>query len=256
MPSFTLIANRSVHSSSRGPTQFAIVSRDGSMRYAAPYAPLEIDFGGYGWTYSQSERPGRTPVSSPATKALRTMAMELMIVNRTSVLLGSGASLDDALPIEDQLTALSTLADSLQPLTVEYGTQCQGLWVITSLTFKSIARSPVNNQITRATAHIEFQEYSPYSFYIAPPPPPAPPHSGGGGGGRPSSDRTTKKYKVKKGDTLSVIARKTYGSSSKKNIQKIIKANKPAVIKKIKAGKAVGKVVNIPRPKPPAKKKK
>ena len=257
MPAFTLIANRPIYSASRGPTQFAITTRDGLMKFAAPYAPLEIDFSGYGWTYSQGDRPGRTPISSPANKQLRTMSMELMIVNRTAVTLGSGASLETAESIEDQLSALSSLADSVQPMTVEYGTQCQGLWVITGLTFKSIARSPINNQITRATAHLEFTEYSPYAFYIAPPPPPAPPApSGGGSVARPVSYLKVKKYRVQKGDTLARIAKKTYGSSSKKNIQKIIKGNKPAVIKRIKAGKAVGLVINIPRPKPPAKKKK
>lgn len=243
MPAFTLIAPRPLVSSSRGPTQFAISSRDGSMRYAAPYAPLEVDFGGFGWTYSQGDRPGRTPISTPAGKALRTMNMELMVVKRTSVTLGSGASLEDAQPIEDQLSALSTLAESTQPLTVEYNTQCQGLWVMTGLTFRSIARSPVNNQITRATVNIEFTEYSPYSYYIAPPPPAVPGKGGGGGGG--AGAKKAKKYKIKKNDTLAGIAKKVYGSSAKKNVQKIIKANPPNKTKKLKPGA----VLKIPRKK-------
>lgn len=245
MPSFTLIANRPLTTGSRGPTQFAIVTRDGSMKYAAPYAPLEVDYSGFAWTYSQGDRPGRTPISTPSSKQLRVITMELMIVKRTAAALGNGASLENAEPIEDQLSALRSMADSVQPLTVEYGTQCQGLWVMTDLTFKSIARSPTTNQITRATANLEFTEYSPYAFYIAPPPPPAVGGGGGGGGGGAAGARKAKKYKVKKGDTLARIAKKVYGSSKKKNIQKLIKANPPSKIKKLKPGTTI----KVPRPK-------
>ena len=219
------MASLSVTTRSGGGTatiaRFSIQTLNGSQFWASQYAPKNITYSGFEATYQEAIRPDRQPLMRRDGYSLRKLSMEIFVgsenIERT---------------ITDQLKSLERLAKARQPLLVEYDSHTgSAFWHITSLDYESEERTEALlipeklTEITRATVNIEFTEVTDKTEFTL--------------------NRRTKiigtdrpkSIKVKKGQTLTQIAKRYYGSTSPLIIRAIAKANNIKNPKHIKPGK-------------------
>lgn len=165
--------------------------------FAAPYAPKSVTYSGFEGVYSETPRPDRKPILTRSGKALRKISMELFI----------GDELYDESQ-ESALIQLEALAGTVIPLVIEYDPRCAGYWRLTSLSYSSSEREFEMDEISRATATLEFTEVpDPTAITI------------NVGRNRP------KKYRPKAGESLREIAMTYYGTASPAIISAIMDAN-------------------------------
>lgn len=174
--------------------------------FAAPFAPRSVTYSGFEGVYNETPRPDRKPIFTRSGKSLRKISMELFL----------GDELYDTSQ-EDALTQLEALAGTIVPLVIEYDPRCAGTWRLTSLSYTSELREKEMDEITRATASLEFTEVTePLAMSI------------NAGRNRP------KKYRPKAGESVYDIAMTYYGTSS------------PAIIKAILIANDVKSIRNLP----------
>ena len=194
--------------------RLVIKTISGTQFWASRYAPKEVGYGGFEAVYQEVNRPDRQPLLRRSGNALRTMSMDVFV---------GSENIEN--PITYQLRTLERLAEARQPLVVEYDPHTRGFWHITALSYGSEERvREASNEITRATVNIEFTEVAdPTEFTL---------------------NRRTKiigverpkSLKVKKGQTLTQIAKKYYGTTSPLIMKAIAKANNIKNPKHIKPG--------------------
>ena len=201
--------------------RFSIQTVNGNLYWASRYAPKEITYSGYEGTYQEALRPDRKPLIRRDGTSLRKMSMEIFV-----------GSTDIEEPITDQLKELERLAETRDPLVVEYDSHTKGFWHITTFDYKSEERTDKRlndnlTEITRATVNIEFTEVAgPTMFTI-------------NRRERIIGVKRPKSIKAKKGQTLIQIAKKYYGSTSPLIIKAIAKANKIKNPKHLKPGQKI-----------------
>lgn len=121
----------------------------GRIYVTLPFAPLEVDYGGFGLEYDTIERPGLKPLLEPTTRKLRTLSFTAKIADKRS---------KGTVSVEDALRKLTVLANRNEDCLFIYGAKALPFRVrITSLSYSSIRRNLLGH-ITQADVSIELQE--------------------------------------------------------------------------------------------------
>lgn len=183
-------------------------------------APREVNYSGYESSYNEVGRPDRKAILQRSGFGLRKMSMEIFI--------GSADMFDS--DVNQQLINLENLAKSIQPIFVEYDprTASEYGWRISSLSYDSVLRDPVTNEITRATASIEFTEIADKNSTVT--------LNVVGSG----SQRRPKKITSPRGGiSLTRVAKQYYGTDSKYIVAAIAKASNIKNPKHVPAGKKI-----------------
>ena len=166
--------------------------------FNAPYAPRTVSYSGFEATYNETTRPDRKPIVTRSGFSLRKMSMELFV--------GSTNPYETQ---DERLKTLEDLAQTIDPLIVEYDASTGGKWRITSLSYESVERHPIDNEITRATVMIEFTEIDLKSNMTI----------------NQVNNQRPKKVNVKAGDSLAKIVMANYGTDNPFIVKAVAKAN-------------------------------
>jgi LysM domain len=195
-----------------------IVSEQG-QRVTLPYAPVEVTHDEIGMGFAQLERPGRTPLLEKTGRRLPTMTMTVIV-----------AEPDGRTSVEPILASIRELATAGDRVTVAYGRSEAGWWRITKMGIASVQRSPGTNDIAFANVTLEFQRADETVIQKV-----GPLSGGASGVGLPSaSSKSGTTVVVKKGETLTQISARVYGTPSRWT--EIAKANNIKDPRKVPAG--------------------
>lgn len=199
---------------------------EGGDPFVVPYAPRESSMDGVVPSWSTVERGGRDPLLLRAGSQLETMSFDLVFGHP-----------DPQDSIEEELKRLRKLAGSGNRFRVKLdATSAARLWRLTGFTQTVVSRQRGTNEPTRALCSLTFTAASDAVVQVGP-------VSGGakgggkggdGKGGKGKKDEIPKFYVVKKGDTLSAIAKRFYGETS--FWRRIADANKIRDPRKLKVG--------------------
>jgi LysM repeat protein len=187
-----------------------------------PYAPRQTTHTGMAWTWEEVARTGRDPILSSSGRPRPQMSCQIYL----------GYKNPDQ-TCTATLNKLYQLARTNTPLYVTYSSYESGFYHINSLSVNVLQRNKDNHQPTQATVDISFIREIVTITYIGP-------VSGGKKAPQKKSNgKATKKYKVKKGDTLWSIAIKFYKNSARwRHIAKVNKIKDPRKLR-------VGRVLKI-----------
>lgn len=165
----------------------------GTISFSVPYAPREIEYGGWAQEWTELERSGNTPLLLRKGQALETLRFTVLIANP-----------DAGVDMSNELLAVKNLARTRERVLVRYSGLEAGLWRITEVSASSTRRHPTTNAVTAATVSFTLTQASdaaPAAGPIArPAPPPAPPPA------------PVRRYTVVRGDCLWLIAQRYYGN--------------------------------------------
>lgn len=169
-----------------------ILAESGGLDFAVPYAPRDVEYGGWAQGWAQLERSGNTPLLLRKDQPLETVKFTLVIAHP-----------ERGRDMSGQLAAVKNLARTKERVLVRYSGMEAGLWRITEATASSLQRHPDTNVVTQATVSLTFTQASdpapavgPIARPVPPPPPPAP----------------ARRYTVVRGDCLWTIAGRFYGN--------------------------------------------
>lgn len=185
----------------------------GALALSVPYAPREIEYGGWAQEWTQTERSGSTPLLLRKGQPLFSLRFSLMLA--------------DPNPYQTQtsrLAALQNLARTKERILVRYGPTEAGLWRITEMSISSEQRHPESNEITRCVVSLTLTQASDAAPSVGPV----------SGGPSPSSSAKSpnaapapRTHTVVSGDTLWGIAQKYYGNGTQ--WPKIFDANRDKI---------------------------
>jgi LysM repeat protein len=194
-----------------------LVSEQG-QRVTLPYGPVDVDHAEIGMDFVQLERSGRSPLLEKKGRRLPTMTF-------TAVIARTGLE-----SVEDILGDLRELADAGDRVTMSFGPSEGGWWRLTGLSFSSVQRQAGTNHITHANATLTFQRADDGAA------PKVGPLSGGAVdvGKKTAAVQSGTSVVIKKGETLSQIAARVYGTPSR--WPEIAKANGIKDPRKVPAG--------------------
>lgn len=140
--------------------RMTISCKDPKGSLVVPFAPQSITYGGFALGYNNISRPRRKPLTMATAYNLRTMTFKLFLVTNKVISDNNGHFVRDlASSIDPQLVLLQKFAATTSPITVNYDAQTVGNWVISNMSFDSLVRSPINDDITQADVQLEFTEY-------------------------------------------------------------------------------------------------
>lgn len=191
-----------------------ITTSDGKIEFGALFAPTEVEYSGFGRTWSEVARAGRTPMLLHESNKLRKMSFKMTIAKK-----------DPYADIRVHLDRLRQMADSGVPVKIIYGGGFDNFsWRMTDYSVTSTMRHPSDSYVTRAEVSLEFTVVSDIKAATGP-------VTGGVTTAKSSSTTSKKKsttvsqasrtskapryYIFKKGDTLYKLAIKWYGDSSR-----------------------------------------
>lgn len=198
------------------------IGYDGAL--GVPFAPRNIQYGGFGHEWSEVARTRRKPLLVRESPKLRTLSFDMYVGPKDGVY-------RDMAPV---LRKLQDYANTGAHIMIYYNASFENvLWRLVDFTFESKTRNPVN-EIIEADCHLEFKEIQDYYVPVGPV---------SGGVRRPTPTAKAKKvtkYTVKRGDSLSGIAIKFYRDARKWTT--IAKANKITRPDRLR----VGQVLTIP----------
>lgn len=201
-------------------TRMVIRTVDGSILYNVRMAPKDPTYTGFGNSWSQVAVPGLAPFLVKEAVNLKVISFSLIIADPAN---------QDA-DIMNDLRTLKSLADTTKPIKIAYGGYFESFtWRMTNYEIDSEQRNPGNSKITRATVNLEFTQKNDVADYTGPVTGGAKATKSTTSSSTSSKKKTstnsqsstskkktaTKVYVVKKGDTLSGIAYKLYGDTSK-----------------------------------------
>lgn len=195
-----------------------------------PIAPREVEYGGWGWTWTEIPRDGKTPYLVKEGFQLHTVSFTAKLVH---------SEVSDH-PVDLEMVRLKDMATNTIPLTLKYGGWMDArIWRIEELTFNTIQRHPVTNFPTHVEADITLKEASDIQLTVGPisggkkTTTKAPPSSA-------KKSTKTRYYKVKKGDTLLKLANKLYGDPQKwRHLADLNKIKNPKNSKALKTGSKI-----------------
>lgn len=184
----------------------------GALSFSAPYAPREIEYGGWAQEWTQTERSGNTPLLLRKSQPLFSLRFSLMLVDKN--------------PFQSQvprLAALQNLARTKERVLVRYSPTEAGLWRITEMTISSEQRHPETDEITRCMVSLTFTQASDAAPSVGP--------ITGGSSSTPAAPKPVvtapRTHTVVSGDTLWGIAQKYYGNGTQ--WPKIFDANRDKI---------------------------
>lgn len=185
---------------------------DSTGTLSVPYAPRQIEYGGWAQEWTQTERSGTTPLLLRKSQPLFTLRFSLLFANPN--------------PYQQQVSTLATLqnlARTKERVLVRYSPTEAGLWRITELTITSEQRHPETNEITQCTASLTLTQASDAAPSVGP--------ITGGSSSKSASAKPTapapRTHTVVSGDTLWGIAQKYYGNGTQ--WPKIFDANRDKI---------------------------
>ena len=191
-------------------SRMVIAAVDNSVVLRIPFAPSEIQYGGFGAQWQEVDRPGRTPILSNSGYGLRTMSFSVQLV-------GTGKARNTTQ--EGRLEALRRLSETETPVSVLFGSTFDTrLWRITGFSFTSNRRHPDTDEIVDADVSLSFTQVSDATASVGP-------ASGGISSGRgiggwsvvpmQPANVPGRTHTVVAGDTLSAIALTYYGDATR-----------------------------------------
>lgn len=192
---------------------------NGKWVYNAPLAPKEIDYEGFGSTWTEVPVPGRQSFLVKEGFALKKMSFEMIVADPSN---------PDA-DMTSNLRTLKGLADTTSAIKIAYGGYFdQWTWRCTNFTITSNQRHPVTSKITWATVQMEFTIKSDVADFVGPVTGGAKSNSSSGSSASKNATRKTPKksqnaskkkatriHVVKRGETLSGLAVSLLGDYSK-----------------------------------------
>lgn len=191
-------------------------------RLTVPYAPLPVEHAGLAISWLQIDRPLRDPLAVAGSPPVRTMSFELTLQQRSW-----------RASVEPWIRALQKIGKSLEVFTVHYGPTESGLWHLDDCTVTITRRVPGTNDASAAVARLDFSAANDVARLG--------PMSGGAGGARPTvgpkpvtagkpkghgsavppkakapapAKPAARTYTVKRGDSLSKISFRAYGTTA------------------------------------------
>lgn len=183
-----------------------------------PYAPVEVTHS-HGAEYADVDRVGRKPLLVYKNPKRKEMSFTLTVADRYVAVPGSPTTPHLNVSAKYIATTLMNWANGGTRLRVTYGYFENNNWRITDISTRSLKRSSTSNEFTHAEISLTFTEVQDVKVGTGPV----------SGGVKPAPSKVTpapktRTYVVKKGDTLSKISIKFYGTAAK--WRKIADANK------------------------------
>lgn len=199
-------------------TRMVIRTIDGKWVYNVRMAPKERDYTNLGSQWSEIAVPGGAPFLVKESFGLKKLAFTLTIADPNNM---------DTDMTKD-LQILNAFANTVRPIKIAYSGYFDAwTWRCTSLSIHTLQAHPLTSKITSATADLEFTQKRDVADFTGP-------VTGGAKANNTTKNTstsntkkkatksktgtkkaTTKVYVVKKGDTLSGISYKLYGTVSK-----------------------------------------
>lgn len=124
-----------------------IETTDHLYRYYTIAAPVNIQYGGYGYVWTQVPRPGKMPYLLMESWQLPTVTFSLEMADENNPDYDCTAGLKQ----------LGYMAATSRPIRIVYGGYFENrVWRMTTFNFESKRRHPDTNVITWATINLEF----------------------------------------------------------------------------------------------------
>lgn len=189
------------------------ISRPGFDTVTLPITDPEVEHSDLSASWATQDRPGGVPLLGLTGSKLPKQRLTVTVDEDVLDLLAYGQVLLEPGALAEQcISDLIALAQPGPPVTVGYSTLEAGTWRITDLRATTHRRHPADNRVLTATVEIELTRASdapPIAIAPAAPPPlqtstPTP----------QPIDANQRRYTVKKGDSLFVIAQKSYGNGN------------------------------------------
>jgi LysM repeat protein len=169
-----------------------VIASASGIKLTLPFAPREVDIGGWADKWVSLDRPGRTPLTVRAADGQASLKFTALLSHP-----------DHQTSIEPWLSALRKIAQSGTTCSVRLGGQEGGAWVMADVGVRTLLRQRGTNAITRAEVTLAFLRAA------------VPPKSGPLTAKNPPP-KTTKPpagrwVVVKRGDTLAKLAQRHLG---------------------------------------------
>lgn len=204
-----LSATRAIGSGQRQNVRMTITpDGDPNKTIYIPYAPVDVTHNGLGAEFASVSRVGRTDYPLYTKPGTRTMSFSLKLANVTRKVAGKNTSV--VLTVSTVVDELSKYARLGTRVIINYGKYERGTWYITKMSLAS-SRRDERNEIIEADLDLEFT-YADDAVLLG-----TGPLTGGAqtsvNKSKPSGSTSAKRYgPVKRGETLSGISHKLYGT--------------------------------------------
>lgn len=220
------------------------ISRPGYATVTLPITDPRVEASDLAANWAEQARPGTSPLLGLAGGKLAKRRLSVLVDEDVLDRMAAGTgdvftNLNPGNLAEACLAALVDLARPVgPPVIVAYSNLEAGAWRITDLSYNTTRRDAGDNRVLAAEVSIQLTEASdPPPIAIAPA---APPPVAAAAPTPPTTQADARRYTVKAGDTLFVIAQRSYGNG---NVwQKIAQANSIRDPRKIR----VGQVLTLP----------
>jgi hypothetical protein len=142
--------NNPTTTTSRSGPRLTVSTVDYKYFFKATAAPVEVSYSGYGYTWSETPRAGKTPL----------LLMESWALPKTSFTMQYADEMNPNFDCTPGLQQLAFMAGQMSPVLLKYGVYFESTrrWRITRFDFTSKRRHPTTDAITWAEINLEFTQ--------------------------------------------------------------------------------------------------